>query len=63
MASQDWFDKDFYAVLGVSKDVWMLGVGVEKIHFTCRADTIDDAIGQCRDAFPGRPVASAYAVA
>ena len=21
MASQDWFDKDFYAVLGVSKDV------------------------------------------
>lgn len=43
--------------------VWMLGVGVEKIHFTCRADTIDDAIGQCRDAFPGRPVASAYAVA
>jgi len=21
VASQDWFDKDFYAVLGVSKDV------------------------------------------
>ena len=21
MASQDWFDKDFYAVLGVAKDV------------------------------------------
>jgi len=43
--------------------VWMIGVGVEKIHYTCRADTIDDAIGKCREAFPGRPVASAYAVA
>ncbi len=43
--------------------IWMMGVGVEKVHFTCRADTIDDAIGQCREAFPGRPVASAYAVA
>ena len=43
--------------------IWMMGVGVEKVHFTCRADTIDDAIGQCREAFPGRPAASAFAVA
>lgn len=44
-------------------EVWMLGVGQEKIHFNCRADDIDDAISQCRQTFPGKPVTSACSIA
>ena len=44
-------------------DFWMLGVGQEKIHFTCQADDIDDAINQCRETFPGKPVLSACSIA
>lgn len=42
--------------------VWMMGVGVERVFFTCRADSIDEALAQTRQTFPGEPVSSACAV-
>lgn len=43
--------------------VWMMGVGVERVFFTCHAESIDDALAQTRQTFPGEPVSSACAVA
>lgn len=43
--------------------VWMMGVGVERVFFTCRAESIDEALAQTRQSFPGEPVSSACAVA
>jgi hypothetical protein len=42
--------------------VWMVGVGVPRVSFACRADSIDDALAQTRQRFPGEPVTSACAV-
>jgi hypothetical protein len=42
--------------------VWMMGVGVERVFFTCRAESIDEALEQTRQSFPGEPVSSACAV-
>lgn len=41
----------------------MLGVSQDKVHYTCRADDIDQAVQQCREVFPGRSVTSACSVA
>lgn len=43
--------------------VWMLGVGLDKLHFAVRADDIDHAISECRQTFPGQPVLSACSIA
>lgn len=43
--------------------VWMMGVGVEPVFFTCRAASIDDALTQTRQSFPGARVSSASAIA
>lgn len=44
-------------------NVWMMAVGVERVFFTCTAESIDDALAQTRETFPGQPVSSACAVA
>lgn len=43
--------------------VWMMAVGVDRVFFTCRADSIDQALAKARESFPGEPVSSACAVA
>ncbi len=43
--------------------IWMMAVGAERVFFTCHADSIDQALAQTRDAFPGQPVASACSIA
>lgn len=43
--------------------MWMMGVGLDPVFFACRADSIDDALAQTRQSFPGEPVSSACAVA
>ena len=43
--------------------VWMMGVGVERVFFTCPAESIDEALEKTRQSFPGEPVSSACAVA
>lgn len=42
--------------------IWMMGVGRERVYFTCHAASIDDALAQTRTSFPGEPVSSACAV-
>lgn len=43
--------------------IWMMAVGAERVFFTCHADSIDQALAETRDAFPGQPVASACSIA